>query len=76
MSDAFLGRLVTGENFVIRTTELKIALKKVSPGDAKGLNIAEGDTSFQLPGDLGSLGNGSVNAKVRIILGLLHLLVQ
>ena len=65
MGDAFLGRLVSGENMVIKTTELAVALKKVTPDDANGLNMAEGDTSFQLPGNLGNLGNGSVNAKVR-----------
>lgn len=70
MTEAFLGRLVPSESLVIKTTELAVALKKVSADDVKGLNMEEGYTKFQLPGNLGNLGDGSVNAKVRTLFEL------
>ncbi len=65
MSDAFFARLVPSEDLVIRTPELAIALKKVSSDDIKGLNMEEGPSRFKLPGNLGNIGGGNVNAKVR-----------
>ena len=64
MSDAFFGRLVRSENLVIKTDDLALALKKVSPDDIKGLSMEEGPTKFKLPGNLGNMGSGDINAKV------------
>ena len=64
MSDAFFGRLVRSENLVIKTDDLSLALKKVSPDDVKGLSMEEGPTKFELPGNLGNMGTGDINAKV------------
>ena len=64
MSNAFLGRLVISESMVIKTNDLAVALKKVSPDDVKGLNMEEGTSKFKLPNNLGNVGGGSVNAKV------------
>lgn len=64
MSNAFLGRLVTSESMVIKTNDLAVALKKVSPDDVKGLNMEEGTSKFKLPNNIGNVGGGSVNAKV------------
>ena len=64
MSDAFFGRLVRSENFVIKTDDLALALKKVSPDDVKGLSMEEGPTKFELPGNLGNMGTGDINVKV------------
>ena len=64
MSDAFFGRLVRAESTVIKTSGLAVSLKKVSSDDVKGLNMEEGPTKFNLPGNLGSMGGGDVNAKV------------
>ena len=65
MSDAFFSRLVESEHFVIKTPELAVALKKVSSNDTKGLNMEEGPSKFKLPGSLGNMGAGNINAKVR-----------
>ncbi|XP_078351512.1 polycystin family receptor for egg jelly-like [Oculina patagonica] len=67
MSDAFFARLVPSEDLVIRTPELAIALKKVSSDDIKGLNMEEGPSRFKLPGNLGNIGGGNVNAKMQAI---------
>lgn len=67
MSNAFLTRIVTGESFVIKTSELAVALTKVSPDQIKGLNMAEGDRRFNLPRNLGSFGDVDINAKVSIL---------
>ena len=64
MSNAFLSRLVTSESMVIKTDDLAVALKKVSPVDIKGLSMEEGSSKFKLPSNLGNMGGGSVNAKV------------
>ena len=64
MSDAFFGRLVRSENLVIKTDDLALALKKVSPDDVKGISMEEGPTKFELPGNLGNMGTGDINAKV------------
>ena len=65
MNDAFFARLVPSEDLVIKTPDLAVALKKVSADDIKGLNMEEGPTKFKLPGNLGNMSGGSVNAKVR-----------
>ena len=65
ISDAFFGRLVRSEVMVIKTDGLVVSLKKVSSDDIKGLNIKEGQTKINLPGNLGSMANGDVNAKVK-----------
>ena len=64
MSDAFFGRLVRSENLVIKTDDLALALKKVSPHDVKGLSMEEGLTKFGLPGNLRNMDTGDINAKV------------
>ena len=74
MADAFLGRLVPSEILVIKTDDLAVALKKVFPDDVKGLSMEEGPTNFKLPGNLGNLGGGDVNAKVRSLLFILILI--
>ncbi len=68
MSDAFFGRLVPSEDLVIRTVNLAISLKKVSADDIKGLGMEEGPTKVKLPGNLGDMGSGNINAKVRRLL--------
>lgn len=65
MSNAFMSRIVTGESFVIKTSELAVALTKVSPDQIKGLNMAEGGRRFNLPRNIGSFGDVDINAKVR-----------
>ena len=67
MNDQFFVRLVTSEVLVIKTADLAVSLKKVLPSDVNGLVMEEGPTKFQLPENLGSLGNGNVNAKVSIL---------
>lgn len=67
MSDAFFGRLVPSEDLVIKTTNLAISLKKVSADDVKGLGMEEGLSKFKLPGSLGNMGGGDINAKVETI---------
>lgn len=67
MSDAFFGRLVPSEALVIKTANLAISLKKVSADDAKGLGMEEGPAKFKLPGNLGNIGGGDINTKVRIL---------
>ena len=64
MGDAFFARFVPGEDLVLKTPVLSMFLKKVSADDAKGLNMGEGQTKFKLPGNLGNMGSGNVNAKV------------
>ena len=65
MNDAFFARLVPSEDFVIKTPELAIALKKVASNDINGLNMEEGPSRFKLPGNLGEMSGGNINAKVR-----------
>ena len=65
MSDAFFGRLVPSEDLAIKTTNLAIFLKKVTADDVKGLGMEEGPTTFKLPGNLGDIGGGNINAKVK-----------
>ena len=71
MSDAFLGRLVASESMVIKTNGLEVALKKVSSEGIKGLSMEEGPSKFKLPGNLGDIGGGNVNAKVRRVCSVL-----
>ena len=68
MSDAFFGRLVPSEDLVIKTANLAISLKKVSADDVKGLGMEEGPAKFKLPGNLGNIGGGNINTKVRRLL--------
>lgn len=65
MNDAFFTRLVPSEDLVIKTPELAVALKKVSSDDINGLNMEEGPSRFKLPGNLGNMSGGNINAKVR-----------
>ena len=65
ISDAFFGRLVRSEVMVIKTDGLVVSLKKVSSDDVKGLNMNEGQTKINLPGNLGIMASGDVNAKVK-----------
>ncbi|KAL9954039.1 hypothetical protein ACROYT_G041527 [Oculina patagonica] len=67
MSDAFFGRLVPAEDLVIKTTNLAISLKKVSADDVKGLGMEEGPSKFKLPGNLGDMGGGNINAKMQAV---------
>lgn len=74
MNNAFFVRLVPSENLVIKTVGLTTALKKVSPDDVRGLAMEEGPSKFKLPGNMGNMGAGNINAKVRVLmLNLLHL---
>ena len=66
MSDAFFGRLVPSENLVLKTPNLAISLKKVAGDDMKGLGMGDGPSRFKLPGNLGDMGDGNINAKVNI----------
>ena len=68
MSNAFLSRLVPSEKMVIKTDDLAVALTKVSSEDVKGLSMEEGPSKFKLPGNLGNMGDGNVNAKVRTLI--------
>ena len=65
MTDAFFGRLVPSENLVIKTPNLAVSLKRVSADDVKGLGMKEGPAKFKLPSNLGDMGSGLINAKVR-----------
>lgn len=65
MNDAFFARLVPSEDLVIKTPELAVALKKVSSDDINGFNMEEGPSRFKLPGNLGNMSGGNINAKVR-----------
>ena len=67
MSDAFFGRLVPSEDLTIKTANLVVSLKKVSADDAKGLAMEEGPAKFKLPRNIGNIGDGAINAKVRKI---------
>ncbi|XP_078351938.1 LOW QUALITY PROTEIN: polycystin-1-like protein 2 [Oculina patagonica] len=67
MSDALFGRLVPAEDLVIKTTNLAISLKKVSADDVKGLGMEEGPSKFKLPGNLGNIGGGNINAKMQAV---------
>ena len=67
MSDAFFGRLVPSEDLVIKTPNLVVSLKKFSADDAKGLGMKEGPAEFKLPRNIGNIGDGAINAKVRRI---------
>ena len=64
MSDAFFVRLVPSEKMAIKADDLVVSLRKVSSHDIKGLSVEEGGTNFKLPGNLGQMGDGNVNAKV------------
>lgn len=68
MSNAFFGRLVPSETLVIRTVTLAISLKKVSAADVKGLGMEEGSSKVNMPENLGGVGDGNINAKVRGLL--------
>jgi len=65
MSEAFFTRLVQSEDLLITTNNLAVSLKKVSPDDVKGLSMENGATKFKLPANLGDMGGGNINAKVR-----------
>ena len=67
MTDAFFGRLVPSEDFAIKTANLLVSLKKVSADDVKGLGMKEGPAKFKLPSNIGNMGGGVINAKVRRI---------
>ena len=56
------------ESMVIKTNDLAIALQKVSSGNILGLSMEEGSSKFKLPGNLGDMGGGDVNVKVRSVL--------
>ena len=68
MSDAIFGRLVPSEDLVITTVNLVVSLKKVSADDVKGLGMKEGPAKFKLPNNLGNMGGGNINAKVKRML--------
>ena len=42
-----------------------MSLKRVSADDVKGLGMKEGPAKFKLPSNLGDMGGGLINAKVR-----------
>ena len=66
MNNAFFTRLVPSENLVLKTPGLTSTLKKISADGIKGLNMEDGPTKFKLPGNLGNIVDGNINAKVRI----------
>jgi len=68
MSEAFFTRLVASEDLVITTNNLALSLKKVSADDVKGLSMENGATKVKLPANVGDMGGGNINAKVRTLL--------
>ena len=68
MSVAFFTRLVPSEDLVITANNLAISLKKVTADDVKGLGMENGATKFKLPANVGDMGGGNINAKVRRLL--------
>lgn len=68
MSEAFFTRLVASEDLVITTNNLALSLKKVSADDVKGLSMENGATKVKLPANVGDMGGGNINAKVRRLL--------
>jgi len=68
MSEAFFTRLVASEDLVITTNNLALSLKKVSADDVKGLSMGNGATKVKLPANVGDMGGGNINAKVRRLL--------
>lgn len=73
INSAFFARLVPSENLVIKTEGLTTALRKVLSNDINGLNVEEGPAKFKLPSNLGGLGGGNINAKVKGVGSYLHL---
>ena len=65
MTDVLFVRLVPSEDLVIRTVNLAVSLRKVSADDVKGLGMEERPTKVKLPGNLGDMGGGNINAKVK-----------
>ena len=65
MNSAFFARLVPSENLVIKTAGLTMALKKLFPKDLNGFNMEYGPAKFKLPSNLGDMGEGDINSKVR-----------
>ena len=65
MSEAFFARLVASEDLVITTNHLALSLKKVSADAVKGLSMENGATEVKLPANVGDMGGGTINAKVR-----------
>ena len=65
MNDAFFARLVPSENLVLKSPGLTSSLKKVSADGIKGLSMEDGPTKFKLPGNLGNMADGNINAKVK-----------
>lgn len=68
MNDAFFARLVPSEDLVLKTPDLTVSLKRVAANNLKGLGMEDGPTKFKLPGNLGNMGSGNVNAKVKRLL--------
>ena len=68
MSEAFFTRLVASEDLVITTNNLALSLKKVSADDVKWLSMENGATKVKLPANVGDMGGGNINAKVRRLL--------
>lgn len=68
MSEAFFTRLVASEDLVITTNNLALSLKKVSADDVKRLSMENGATKVKLPANVGDMGGGNINAKVRRLL--------
>ena len=64
MNNAVFTRLVPSENLVLKTPGLTSTLRKVSADGIKGLNMEDGPTKFRLPGNLGNMADGNINAKV------------
>lgn len=64
MSSAFFVRLVPSEALVLKTPDLIVYLKKVSPEGVQGLSMEEGPATFKLPGNLGNVAGEDINVKV------------
>ena len=66
INSAFFARLVPSESLVIKTMGLTTALRKVLSNDINGFNMEEGPAKFKLPSNLGGMGGGNINAKVKV----------
>ena len=64
MVDGLFARLVPSENMVVASENLTVSLAKVSSQDINGISLEEGQAKFQLPGNLGYVGVGNLNAVV------------
>lgn len=65
MSSVFFVCLVLFENFVIKIVGLIVVLVKLFFNDLNGFNMEDGFVKFKLLSNLGDMGGGDINLKVR-----------